>query len=93
MNWSVFLSENIKLAQSLLRTPFSCFHALHGGVVRDDFMKVEEYPWKVRDEESDDDCDKDHRHFVLGPPPFHVRGLLMREAAPTAVCCSVFAEG
>ena len=56
--------------------------------MRDDFMKVEEYPGKVRDEESDDDCDKDHRHFVLGPPPFHVRGLLMREARR-----SVFAEG
>ena len=77
----------IVLAHSL-RLPFSCFHALHGGVMRDDFMKVEEYPGKVRDEESDDDCDKDHRHFVLGPPPFHVGGLLMREA-----CRSVFAEG
>ena len=54
----------------------------------DDFMKVEEYPGKVRDEESDDDGDKDHRHFVLGPPPFHIRGLLKREG-----CCSVFAGG
>ena len=69
--------------------PLSRLHALDGGVVRDDLVKVEEYPRKVRDEEPDDDRDEDHGHLVLGAPPLHVRRLLVREGARR----SVLAEG
>ena len=50
-------------------------------------MEIEKYPGEVGDEEPDDDGDEDHGHLVLGPPPPHVRGLLVREAH------SIFAEG
>ena len=81
------LPEIIFIAHACLRV--SRLHALDGGVVRDDLVKVEEDAREVRDEEPDDDGDEDHGHLVLGAPPLHVRGLLVREGARR----TVLAEG